>query len=111
VSALFDTRDGRSGGKMFVSIRKYDGAGLLTEIDRLARDEFVPILRSQVGFISYSIVDVGNGSVASISTFETRKHADEANRSAREAVQRVFKSLLPNPPTVIMGEVVSHSGK
>jgi hypothetical protein len=96
---------------MFVSIRKYDGVGLLTEIDRLARDELVPILRSQVGFISYSIVDVGNGSVASISTFETREHADEANRLAQEAVQRVFKDLLPNPPRVIMGEVVSHSGK
>jgi hypothetical protein len=49
--------------------------------------------------------------VASISTFETREHADEANRLAQEAVQRVFKDLLPNPPTVIMGEVVSHSGK
>jgi hypothetical protein len=96
---------------MFVSIRKYDGTGSAADIDRVAQSDLVPVLKAQPGFISYSILDLGTGSVASISIFDTKAQAEGANQSAREAVERVFKDLLPNPPTIIMGEVVSHTGK
>jgi hypothetical protein len=96
---------------MFISIRKYDGTGNVNEIDSLAKSDLIPVLKSQPGFISYSILDLGSEAVASISIFETREQADGANASARNMVQKVFKELLPTPPTIIMGEVVSHTGK
>ena len=37
--------------------------------------------------------------------------ADAANQTARELVQKLPKELMPNPPAVIMGEMLSHAGK
>jgi hypothetical protein len=34
-----------------------------------------------------------------------------ANQTARELVQKLPKELMPNPPAVIMGKMLSHAGK
>jgi hypothetical protein len=37
--------------------------------------------------------------------------ADAANQTARELVQKLPKELMPNPPAVIMDEMLSQAGK
>jgi hypothetical protein len=96
---------------MFASIRSYNGAGDVAAIRRGARKDLYPLLRKQPGFVSYSLIDAGGGSLTSISIFNTRKQADTANIAVRELVQRVFKDLLPNPPAIVVGEVVGHLDK
>jgi hypothetical protein len=69
------------------------------------------LLRKQAGFVSYSLIDAGDGSLTSISVFNTRKQAEVANTAVRELVQQSFKELLPTPPAVVVGEVVGHLAK
>ena len=69
------------------------------------------MLRKQAGFVSYSLIDAGDGSLASISVFNTRKQAEAANTAVRELVQQTFKEPLPTPPVVVVGEVVGHLAK
>ena len=96
---------------MFSSIRQYDGAGSVEEITRGAERELFPLLRQQDGFISYSVIHVSRGNVASVSMFETRAQAQAANEAVRDMVTKLFKDLLPNPPTVTIGEVTTHLTK
>ena len=96
---------------MFASIRTYNGVGDVAAIRRGARKDLYPLLRKQAGFVSYSLIDVGSGSLTSISVFNTRKQAEAANAAVRELVQQAFKELLPAPPAVVVGEVVGHLAK
>jgi hypothetical protein len=96
---------------VFASIRSYNGVGDVAAIRSGARKSLYPLLRKQTGFVSYSLIDGGGGSLTSVSIFNTRKQADTANGAMRELVQEVFKELLPNPPTVVVGEVVGHLEK
>jgi hypothetical protein len=96
---------------MFASIRSYNGVGDIAAIRSGARKSLYPLLRKQAGFVSYSLIDAGSGSLTSVSVFNTRKQAEAANSAVRELVQDIFKELLPNPPAVVVGEVVGHLEK
>jgi hypothetical protein len=61
--------------------------------------------------VSYTLVNVGHGSVISIGIFETREQAAEANRMVRELAQTEFKHLMPRLPIARVGEIVGHFGK
>ena len=96
---------------MFASIRTYSGVGDVATIRRGARKDLYPLLRKQAGFVSYSLIDAGDGKLTSISTFNTRKQAEAANTAVRELVQQTFKELLPTPPVVVVGDVIGHLAK
>ena len=96
---------------MFASIRTYNGVGDVAAIRRGARKDLYPLLRKQAGFVSHSLIDAGDGSLASISVFNTRKQAEAANTAIRELVQQAFRELLPTPPTVVVGQLVGHLAK
>ena len=51
---------------------------------RNARVGLLPIFRQQAGFISYQVVKTGEASVISISFWETKAAAEDANRTAAE---------------------------
>jgi hypothetical protein len=96
---------------MFASIQTYKGVGDVAAIRSGARKSLYPLLKKQSGFVSYSLIDIGVGSITSISIFNTRKQAEAANNAVRDLVQEVFKELLPSPPAVVVGEVVGHLEK
>jgi hypothetical protein len=96
---------------MFASIRTYNGVGDVAALRSGARKSLYPLLKKQSGFVSYSLIDTGGGSITSISIFNTRKQAEAANNTVRDLVQEVFKELLPSPPAVVVGEVVGHLQK
>jgi hypothetical protein len=77
----------------------------MSELIRRIKDEFVPIISKAPGFVSYAVLDGGNGVLTSISTFESKAGTDESTRRAADWVKTV-SSLLPNPPQVTGGEIV-----
>jgi hypothetical protein len=92
---------------MYVTIRKYPVCKDVKETNRVAQSEVVPVMRTVAGFRSYVTVDTGNGTVATISMFDSKEAAENANQLARAVVLRTaLRDMVPNPPETTMGEVL-----
>jgi quinol monooxygenase YgiN len=52
--------------------------GSVQEIADLARDGMLRTFQEQPGFVRYGVADLGDGTVLSISLWETRENADAA---------------------------------
>jgi quinol monooxygenase YgiN len=94
---------------MFAVIRHYhfdkkDSA----EIDRLVREEFVPLVRKAKGFRRYYWLDTGNGEGASFGIFDDKAGADESVRIAADYVRDHLSKLLRQKPEIIEGVIVAH---
>lgn len=94
---------------MFAVIRHYhfdkkDSA----EIDRLVREEFVPLVKKAKGFRRYYWLDTGNGEGASFGIFDDKAGADESVRIAADYVRDHLSKLLRQKPEVIEGQIVAH---
>lgn len=94
---------------MFAVIRHYhfdkkDSA----EIDRLIRDEFVPIIRKAKGFVRYYWLDTGEGEGASFGVFKDKAGADESVHLAADWVRAQVAQYLRERPEVIEGPITAH---
>src|SRR5262250_669046 len=78
------------------------------EIDRIIREEFVPLIRKANGFIRYYWLDTGAGEGASLSVFRDKAGADESVLLAADYVKAHMSKLLVQKPEVIEGEVKAH---
>ena len=96
---------------MFVAIRRYAGCKDVREVNKRVVEHLIPTLRGFPGLQSYSIIDLGGGSAASVSVFDTRDHAEGATERVRAVVQQHLADLLPNPPEVTIGELLSEHRK
>ena len=96
---------------MFATIRQYDtNIDQTAELNRIVQEEFVPLMQSLPGFISYQWIDVGNvgGRMVSVSIFDTAEHAEDSNKAAAAWVKNRpgFGSISCY---VEAGPVVAHS--
>ena len=94
---------------MFAVIRHYhfdkkDSA----EIDRLIRDQFVPIISKAQGFVRYYWLDTGAGEGASFGVFKDKAGADESVRLAADFVRTKMAALLKQKPEIIEGPIEAH---
>ncbi|MGH8033721.1 MAG: hypothetical protein ACREO9_00745 [Lysobacterales bacterium] len=94
---------------MYAAVRHYhfnlqDGAA----IDKMVRDDFVPILKKAKGFIRYYWLDTGKGEGVSVSVFKDKAGADESIRLAADYVKQHASILLTQKPEVIEGPVKAH---
>ena len=94
---------------MFAVIRHYhfdrnDSA----EIDRLIREEFVPLVRKARGFQRYYWLDTGNGEGASFGIFDDKAGAEESVRIAADYVRDRLSKLLRQKPEIIEGLIEAH---
>ena len=94
---------------MFAVIRHYhfdtkDSA----EIDRLIRDEFVPLIKKAKGFVRYYWLDTGEGEGASFGVFTDKAGADESVRIAADFVRTSMSKLLREKPEIIEGPLAAH---
>ena len=97
---------------MYTSIRRYKiGAGSIDELMRIIKEGAVPILRDVPGFITYYVLDAGEGVVATISVFENQAGADESNRRAADWVRENVAAFQPGQPEITAGEVRVHSAR
>jgi hypothetical protein len=94
---------------MFAVIRHYhfdkkDSA----EIDRLIRQEFVPLVKKAKGFKRYYWLDTGEGEGASFGVFTDKAGADESVRIAADYVRDHLSKLLRQKPEIIEGPIAAH---
>jgi hypothetical protein len=79
-----------------------------SEAGRITREVFVPIIREMPGFVAYFDVDAGDGVMVSISVFEHKDAEEQSTFRAGEFVAKDLEPLLPNPPQVTAGEVLTY---
>ncbi len=92
---------------MYATVRRYEGVLDPDEVAKRVRESFVPLLSGIDGFIAYYFVDAGGGVMASTSVFETQEHEEDSNEAAAAWVKENAADLMPNPPTITAGHVVS----
>jgi hypothetical protein len=78
---------------------------------RQAQDGFVPLISKAPGFVRYGIVDAGNDTLVSISTFEDRAGAETSTKMAADFIKQHLASLVTKPPEVTAGELVVRASK
>jgi hypothetical protein len=92
---------------MYIAVRRYEGVTDPSEAGRISREGFVPIIREIPGFVAYYDVDAGDGVMVSISVFEHKDAEEESTFRAGDFVAKDLEPLLPNPPQITAGEVVT----
>ncbi len=101
---------------MYTTIRRYMlGTGSLRELGARLESEFVPLLRSVPGFVSYSAMDAGTEDDApvliTISVFDSRAGAQESVTRAAAWVAKNIAEFKLNPPIIMGGEVLISAQK
>ena len=95
---------------LHATICRYSGVtGPIDEVMDTGRQLASALSRSP-GFVSYALVDAGDGAIVSICVFEDRTDLDAAGQivGAEQGHQRA--ETLPNPTEVITGEVIVQRG-
>jgi hypothetical protein len=94
---------------MYVTVRRYARKGdLLAQLVSPVRDGLVPLLRKAPGFRGYCAFASGDGHIVSVSIFDRRDAAVQANEQVRQWVATNLHDLLPDPPEVMAGEALLH---
>jgi hypothetical protein len=93
---------------MYVAVRRYEGATDPQRVAQLADEIFVPIISELPGFVAYYAVDAGDGVVLSTSVFEHKDAEEQSTFLAGEFVAEHLATLLPNPPQITAGEVLTY---
>lgn len=98
---------------MYMVTRRYEGVSpnVATEGTPKIKDGLLPILRQVKGFLTYDLLDAGNGVICSVSTFESRSGADEATRTTAEWIKHNLASMAPQAPQVTGGETIVHASR
>ena len=74
------------------------------ELVRRVEAGFVPIVSVVPGYASFAVLDCGEQTVMSLSTFGDRAGAERSIREAASWVRQHLAELLPNPPEVTSTE-------
>ena len=96
---------------MYVAVRRYEGVTDPQKVAQLVEEGFVPLISEMPGFVAYYLGDPGDGVIVSTSVFEHKDAEEQSNFRAGEFVAEHLAPLLPNPPQVTAGEVVSYKAK
>ena len=96
---------------MYATVRRYEGVTNPGEAARRVNEGFVPLISQIPGFVAYYWVDAGSGVMISTSVFQDQASAEESNRRAADYVRQNLVSVLPNPPQVTAGEVVTYKAQ
>ncbi len=78
------------------------------EIDRLVREEFVPLIKKAKGFVRYYWLDTGAGEGASFGVFKDKAGADESVQLAAAFVKSKMSKYVMQKPEVIEGPIKAH---
>lgn len=97
---------------MYAVIRRYTvtSGGARELADRVDR-EFIPLLRSVPGFVSYMYMEGGQewgrDVLATVSVFDNREGAEESVRRAAKWVGDNLTEFAPSQPIITAGEVLT----
>jgi hypothetical protein len=97
---------------VYATVRRYEGVTDPRKAGRRVKESFVPLISQLPGFVAYYWVDAGDGVMISTSVFQDQASEEESNRKAAEWVQQNdMAAVMPNPPQITAGEVISHKTK
>lgn len=100
---------------MYASVRRYTefdhSEAALQELVAAVNEEFLPLLRSRPGFVSYQLVVAPDrSSLVTVSTFEDQGEAEATSALAREWIARRISHLVSGAPVITSGEVLAGAG-
>jgi hypothetical protein len=95
---------------MYATVRRYEGVSDPSEVTRRVNEGFLSIIREIPGFVDYYL-DAGDGVMVSTSIFEDPSGEEESNWRAGQFTGEHLAPLIPSPPHITAGEVVSHTTK
>jgi hypothetical protein len=99
---------------MHAIIRRYEGvdATRTSEVASKVNETLVPQLLELPGFSGYYLIEAGNGSLSSLSLFETPEQADESAKLVSNWItSENLTTVIPNAPKITSGKVVAHSDR
>src|SRR3712207_5502502 len=94
---------------MFAAIRYYQAEPpSIDEVVRRVEQDFVPVIRDMLGFVSYFVLvpREREDEIVSVSAFADRQSAEESNRKATGWVAQNLGELLRPSPEFADGRVV-----
>jgi hypothetical protein len=80
--------------------------GAAADVGALIQAEYVPLVSQVAGFVSYTLVDLGDDQVSSLGVFETEDGAREANDRARQWVADRLAEHVASPLEAHEGAVL-----
>jgi hypothetical protein len=75
------------------------------EIVRRVADSGLAVVKAIPGFVSWAMLDAGQGRLVTYSVYENKSGAEDSTRKAAAWVKENIASMLPSPPLVVEGEV------
>jgi len=72
-------------------------SGKAAEVAALIQAEYLPVLNQVEGFVSYTLVDLGDDEISSIGVFRTGDGAREANDRAQTWVAERLAAYVASP--------------
>ena len=92
---------------MYASIRRYRmGAGSIDDVMHLADTEFADRLAEEPGFVDYQVLDTGDGTITSMTIFDTEDQCQASNDMAAEWVRERLADFDVERLEVFGGEVM-----
>jgi hypothetical protein len=100
----------RHGAAMHAMIRRYDGVtGSSEDLMRFGRRE-AAALSGVPGFVSYALLEAGEGVLIAIGVFETQAALEAAERLVESRAEEPSAALLSQLTPVARGEVIVQRG-
>jgi hypothetical protein len=93
---------------MYASLRYY-GVNDAETVTRNVNEEFLDILREVPGFSAYQLVDLGDGTMVSITLTDDEAGADASTERAAEWLggNEEMQNAVKGPPRVVSGEITA----
>ena len=92
---------------MFASIRKYNGAPMLTDELVKKQDDLKAVLLPISGYHAYNLLKTNDGAI-SMTVCETRAGAEESNRVEATWLKDKLPTFTTRPPEIWTGELRIH---
>ncbi len=92
---------------MYLVIRKFNRMRSVAEAARRAESGLGHLLKQSPGFRGYYVFDAGNGVGGSVTLFDSREAALEANEKALAWIRGSLVDVIDGEPEMTMGEVLA----
>jgi hypothetical protein len=97
---------------VYAAIRRYQvDPAVVDEVIQHVDEEFLDMLSKAPGFVSYYLVDSGDGVLTTISVFLEQEQAEASTKMAADWVQEHLARFVKEPPQVTTGSVRVHGGQ
>lgn len=80
--------------------------GKAAEVAQLIESQYLPKIEGVEGFVSYTLVDLGDDEISSVGVFSSQAGADRANEAARSWTAEVLAPYVASPLDARAGSVL-----